>query len=222
MKKCFLLLYLNLSLNLFLQAQVNFSVGTGLSGLRNFSPQQGFWAVGQTVRTVFHFSPKESAYAWLDYYTEGKFKNDFTATAKSATVSPQTLNYMATGRLTYRHISLGWTHYFKGSFSADKDVSIYGMGGFGFLYARVRNTAPVDTTLYHAVPRQGNDRIRKLTFDLGAGAEQPLGGHFYLFADGRIWLPASSNTSPYLTNQQNVPLAFMVSAGLRVLFGTAY
>lgn len=217
MKKCFLLLSLNLSLHLLLSAQVDFSIGTGLSGLRNFSPQQSFWAIGQTVQTVFHFSPKESAYAWLDYYTEGKFKNNFIATAKTSSVLPQQLNYTATGRLTYRHVSVGWKHYFKGSFNEEKKINYYGLAGFGFLFARVRNTVPVDTVLYNVVPRRGEDRIRKLTFDLGAGAEQPLGGNFFLFADGRIWLPASSNSSPYLTNQRNVPLAFMLSAGLRVL-----
>jgi hypothetical protein len=199
-------------------------LGTGVSGLRNFSPQQKFWAIGQTVQAVFHFSAKQSAYAWLDYYTEGKFKNNVTATAKSPSLTPQQLNYVATGRLTYRHISLGWKHYFKGSFEQDKTLNYYGQAGFGFLFAKVRNSnsAPVDTSLYDANPREGIDKIRKLTFDLGLGAEQPLGANFFLFADGRLWLPASSNNSPFLTNQRNVPLSFMVSAGLRVLFGLRY
>lgn len=222
MKKCLVLFSLNLILNLSLSAQVEFSLASGISGLRNFSPQQGFSAIGQTVRMNFHFSPKQSAYASLDHYTEGKFNNNFSATAKLPTTSPQQINYIATGRLRYREISLGWKHYFKGAFNEAKNLSFYGTAGFGFLFAKVRNNFQVDSNLYAVTPTQGENKIRKLTLDLGGGAEYPLGGNFFLFADGRLWLPASSHTSPYLSNQKNLPLAFMLSAGLRVLFGTSY
>lgn len=221
MKKALLTLSLSLILNLAVQAQVEFSVGTGVSGLRNFSPQQGFWAIGQTVQTVFHFSPKQSAYAWVDYYTEGKFQNNFIATAKSPLASPQQLPYQATGRLTYRHFSLGWKHYFRGAYNANSDFNLYGLAGFGFLFAKVGNdfSTAVDTTIYHAQTIAGESNIKKLTFDLGIGSELPLGGNFFLFADARTWLPASSKISPYLHSEKNVPLPFMLSAGLRVLFG---
>ena len=222
MKRCLLLISLLLSLNLVVSAQVDFSLASGVSVLRNFSPQQGFWSFGQTVRTFAHLSPKQSIYAWLDYYTEGKFKNGFIAAAKSPATSPQQLNYIATGRLSYRHVSLGWKHYFKGSFGQEKEVNFYGMAGFGFLFARIKNTVPIDTILYNAIPTPGENKIRKLTIDLGFGAEQPLSGNFFVFADGRLWLPASSHTSPFLSNQRNVPLTFMLSAGLRILFGTSY
>ena len=222
MKRCILLVSLHLSLNLVLSAQVDFSIATGVSVLRNFSPQQDFWAFGQTILGVAHFSRKQSAYASLDYYTEGKYKNSFTASAKSPTTSPQELDYTATGRLTYQQVSLGWKHYFKGSYNELKDFNIYGNAGFGFLFAKARNTVPVDTVLYNAAPAAGEGKVRKLTFDLGFGVEQSLGGNFFVFGDGRLWLPASSTTSPYLSNQKNVPLAGMFSAGLRVLFGTLY
>lgn len=224
MKKALLFLSLNLTLCLAVSAQINFSVITGGSALRNFSPQQKFWGFGQTVRADFHFAPKETAYASIDYYTEGKFKNNFTATAKSIATTPQQLSYTATGRQTFRQASLGWKHYFKGAFNAEEDINIYGAAGFGFLFANVRNSfsMPVDTVLYNAQPAQGEDKVRKLTFDLCLGAEAPLGGNFFAYADLRTWLPASSNTSPYLHNQRNLPLPVMVSAGLRILFGLSY
>lgn len=224
MKKCFLLLCLHLVLDFSLFAQVNFSIGTGISGLRNFSPQQKFWAFGQTVQATFHFSPKQSAYSSLDYYTEGKFKNDFVAVAKPPFTTPLRINYTATGRLTYRQISIGWKHYFKGSFNEEKNINIYGMAGFGFLFARVTNSfsLPIDTALYRVEPALGENKVRRLTFDVGIGAEQPLGGNFFAFAHGRLWLPSSSHTSPYLSNQRDVPLAVIASAGLRVLFGINY
>ncbi|MDQ6610456.1 MAG: hypothetical protein M3Y85_11620 [Bacteroidota bacterium] len=204
--------------------QIKFSLVTGVSVLRNFSPQQKFWAIGQTVQGDFHFTAKESAYASLDFYGEGKFRNNFIATAKSTIISPQQLSYTATGHMLGRHISLGWKHYFTGSFKEERATAIYGQAGFGFLFAKLRNsfTIAVDTTLYNARPKEGESKIRKLSFDLGIGAEQPLGGNFYGFAEVNTWLPASSNTSPYLHNQRNVPLPVILSVGVRLLFDFGY
>ncbi len=219
MKRSFLAVAVAISFSV--SAQVEFSLATGLSGLRNFSPQQKFWAIGQTVQTNFHFSPKQSAYAWLDYYTEGNYKNNFTAVATSAFTLPQQVPYTVTGRLTYRQLSLGWKHYFRGAYNADTHFNIYGFAGFGLLFAKVSSnfSQAIDTSLYQVDVVEGENRLRKLTFDLGIGSELPLGGNFFVFADARTWLPASSQTSPYLHNQKNVPLPLMLSAGLRVLFG---
>lgn len=224
MKKVLLLLNLSLILNLALYAQIAFSLGTGVSGLHNFSPEQKFWAFGQTVQTSFHFSPKQSAYAWLDYYTEGKFKNNFTAVTKIPFTLPLQIPFTATGRLTYRHFSLGLKHYFRGAYNAEKNINVYGIAGFGFLFARIRNSfLPFfDTSFYHVPVREGEGTIRKLTFDLGLGGEIPLGGNFFGFAEARTWLPASSKTSPFLHTQRNVPLPVMASTGMRVLFGLSY
>src|SRR4051812_19910828 len=68
-------------------AQPSSSIATDLTVLRNFSPDQEFWSIGQTVRGDFHFSPRETMYAALVYYSPGKFHNYFIATAKS----PQTV-----------------------------------------------------------------------------------------------------------------------------------
>ncbi|HVF81304.1 MAG TPA: hypothetical protein VM884_05200 [Flavisolibacter sp.] len=205
-------------------AQITFSVVTGGAVLRNFSPQQKFWAVGQTVRMDLHFTPKQSAYASIDYYTDGSFKNNFTATAKSNLITPQRVNYRANGVLTFRQLSLGWKHYFKGGYTAGKSINLYGAAGFGFLFAKVRNgfSMPVDESLYSTQTKEGQGRIKKLTLDLALGGELPLGGNFFAFADARTWLPASGNTSPLLHNQRNLPLTVTASIGLRLLFDFVY
>ena len=69
-------------------AQIRLSVGGDLSLMRNFSPGQKFWSLGETVQFNFHFNQKQSAYAWITYYTPGKFKNNFVAVAKSPGTSP--------------------------------------------------------------------------------------------------------------------------------------
>ena len=222
MKRTFFFLILNLSLNLFLTAQENVSMATGVSLLRNFSPQQRFNAVGHTIQVNVHFSPTQSAYAWIEYYTQGKFKNNFTALAKSPLTSPQELPLTATGRLTYRHFSLGWKHYLKGDYANNKGLSIYGLAGFGFLFGTMSNefSTTIDTTRYNLATVSGQGSVHRLTFDLGLGGEKLLGGSIYGFADLRSWLPASSNISPYLHNQRNVPLPLMLAAGIRVLLGS--
>ncbi|HVF96851.1 MAG TPA: hypothetical protein VM871_06010 [Flavisolibacter sp.] len=218
-----LLAVLNLSLfGVFARAQENISIATGASVLRNFSPQQSFWAAGHTVQAHVHFTAKQSAYAWLEYYTDGKFTNTFTATAKSALTTPQQLRFSANGRLTYRHFSIGWKHYFSGNYANTKSFSMYGLAGFGLLFAKVQNevSTPVNLSLYDAPTIEGQGNVRKLTVDMGAGGELPLSASIFGFADVRTWLPSSSNESPYLHNQRNVPLPFMLSAGVRVLLGS--
>jgi hypothetical protein len=204
-------------------AQVQFSIGTDLSVLHNFSPKQQFFAIGQTVQGNLHFNKKQSAYAWISYFSPGKFKNDFSSAAISPVTSPALITYRVTGKFRYREISLGWKHYFKGSFDEEKKWNLYGIAGFGLMFSRVENvfSSPVDTTLYHAVyPLQGSNSFQRLTIDLGLGAEIPVGGDFYLYGDVRTWVPTTSYPSPYLHKNNNVPLPLVVSAGIRILFAT--
>jgi hypothetical protein len=207
-----------------LLAQPRFSIATNVSGLRNFTPKQPFWAVGQNVQLNIHLSSKESAYASIDYYTEGKFKNNFTATAKSATVTPQVIAFTATGRLRYQQLSLGWKHYFTGSFSGTEGINFFGLAGFGYLFSKISNSAStsIDTTSYTSPVAFGQGKVKRLSLDLGVGGEEHLGGSVYLFATMRTWLPASYHPIRYLHNSDRVPLTLMAGVGIRVLFGFDY
>jgi hypothetical protein len=224
MMKRLLFLSLNLAFCFLAITQENFSAATGVSLLHNFSPQQSFNAIGHTIRVNAHFTPTQSAYAWIEYYTEGKFTNNFTATAKSPLAMPRQQRLAATGRIGYRHFSLGWKHYFNGGYSNDNRVNVYGLAGFGFLFATISNafSTDVDTTQYSLATASGSGSLHRLTFDIGIGGERSLSGNLFLFADVRSWLPASSHPSPYLHNQRNVPLPVMLSAGVRVLLGSVY
>jgi hypothetical protein len=204
-------------------AQSQIGLSTGLSLLRSLSPSQTFWTVGQTVSVNLHFAPQQTAYASLDYYRERGFTNNFIATAKSPATLPQTIPFNATGRLRYRQISLGLKHFFRGAYDA-RGVSLYGLAGFGFLFARATNTVSVavDTTAYHTPVVSGKGGIKRLTFDVGLGAEVHAGSFLYLVGSVRTWLPSSHHSSPLLHNSNRVPLALMASAGVRLLFGAAY
>jgi hypothetical protein len=201
-------------------AQMRFSFATDLSLLRNFSPMQQFWAVGQTVQFNIHFNAKQSAYAWLAYYTKGKFENDFIASAKSTATVPSTIPFTASASWRNNQVSLGWKHYFKGSFDAESGYNIYSTAGFGLMFTKVENifSPSIDTSLYTAPTQAGNGKFYRLTIDLGAGVEFPVSGSIVLYSDLRTWMPTTNYPSPYLHNNKNVPLPIMINGGVRILF----
>lgn len=125
-----------------------------------------------------------------------------------------------------KQVSIGLKHYFKGSYDAEKDWNLYGLAGFGLLFNGVENTllTSVDTSLYALAPTpvEGNGNFRRLTLDLGMGAELPLGGDFFVFGDVRTVLPTSFYPSPYLHRLSDVPMPVLVNLGVRILFSINY
>lgn len=202
-------------------AQIRLSVAPDLSIMRNFSPNQKFWSVGQTVQFNFHFNPKQSAYAWINYYTPGKFKNSFTATSKSSGTTPSAIPFKASAKWRNNEVSLGWKHYFKGTYDAEAGYNIYSLAGFGLMFTKVENifSQAIDTSLYNTPTLAGNSEFYRLTIDLGAGVEFPIRGNFFLYSDMRTWIPTTDYPSPFLHNNKNVPLPFIISGGMRILFG---
>lgn len=203
-------------------AQTKVSVGSDVSLMRNFSKGQTFAVMGQTVQANFHFTKKESAYAWISYHTQGQFTNAFIALARAPFTNPSAISYQVTGKWRSRQISLGWKHFFKGSFDDEEQWHIYGLAGFGLYFPRVENTydQPIDTVIYNFSnsPRAGVGEFKRLTLDFGLGAEFPLSGNFFVYGDARVWVPASDYASPYLHYNRKVPLPLLINAGLRVLF----
>lgn len=222
--KCVVLVAVALVVTTGFAQKPSFSLASNFSLLRNLTPREKFWARGQSVEVDMHFSPRQTGYFSVDYYTEGRFKNNFTATAKSITSSPQSFPFVATGFLRYRQLSLGLKHYFKGDYNAEEGINIYGTAGFGFLFARMRNEASpsFDTTQYAPSIVIGQGTVKRLSFDAGLGIEAHFRGPAYPFFTLRTWLPASYHPSGYLHNSNKVPFALMAGLGLRVLFGYAY
>lgn len=202
-------------------AQIRFSMAQDISLMRNFSPKQKFWALGATLQANFHFNKKQTAYAWLNYYTPGKFRNDFIATAKSQAIIPSSIRYRASASWRNNEVSFGWKHYFRGSYDAEEGWNLYTLAGFGLMFTKVENifSPAVDTSRYNIPVWSGTSKFYRLTLDLGAGVEFPIGGNFFLYGDLRTWIPTSDYPSPYLHNNKNVPLPFMASGGMRILFG---
>ena len=201
-------------------AQTQFSIATDLGLQRSFKKEQQYWAGGHTIQAQFHFTPKDGAYLWLSYYTNGKYSNNVTANAKSITTLPQQINYVNNAVMRFKQISIGWRKYLKGTFNAEEGWNIYGYAGFGLILGRIENThsVSIDTVVYNVPVRIGKANFKRLTLDLGFGWEAPLGADVFIYAEGRAWIPTTDYPSKYIFVNDNAPLVGMFNAGIRILF----
>jgi opacity protein-like surface antigen len=218
---CFFMLTIGVS-NV-MHAQVQFSIATDISAMRHLTDRQQFWTLGQTVQGNFHFTPRQSAYAWINYFIAGKFSNTFTASAKQPGTIPQEKAYTVNGSLRIAAFSLGWKPYFKGSYNGEDGFQLYGLAGFGLAFIKAENSsanAP-DTVLYQrpAFAQSGSQSFTRMTLDVGIGVEQSLGGGIYLYGDVRGMLPVSSQPSAFAHTDAALPKALIASAGIRLLIG---
>ena len=200
--------------------QVRFSVATDFGFQRSFKKEQQYWAVGHTVHTLFHLTPKDAAYIWISYYSEGRFHNDLTATAKSVLTVPQQINFRNNAAMRFKHFSIGWKRYLRGVFDSEEKWMIYGYGGFGLMLGRVINSHEpgVDTAAYDVPVKPGKANFKRLTLDLGLGWETPLGADIFFYAEGRVWIPTTDYPSTFIFVNNNAPLTGMANVGLRILF----
>ena len=220
-KKTFILslLILFFSIVAFSQRPV-FSLATDLGLQRSLKKEQRYWAVGHTVHTHFNVTSREGIYLWIAYYSNGKFKNDVTANAKSSTTTPQQLNYVNNATMRFKHFSAGWKHYLKGSCDAEESWSLYGYAGFGLLMGKVSNihSIAVDTSLYDVPVLKGTAKFKRLTFDVGLGWEVPIGGDTYFYNEVRLWIPTTDYPSDHIFINKEAPLVGSLNFGIRILF----
>lgn len=215
------LLPLALCCTLLLKAQgPQFSLATDLTFQQSFKKGQKFWAVGHTTTLNFHLTPKNGVYVWFCYFSDGKFTNSLTATAKQGATIPQQINYENKARLRFKQVSIGWKHYFKGTPDAENKWNFYGYAGLGLLMGRVNNehSVLIDTAIYNVPVLSGKANYKRLTLDIGAGAEYPLGGEFYIYSEAKVFIPTTDYPSKYIFINDRAPYTGMLSLGLRLLF----
>jgi hypothetical protein len=203
-----------------LPQHIPISLATDLDLQRSMKKEQQFWAVGQTVHIHLHFTGKDGAYAWISYYSNGKFDNNISAVAKQSSTTPQQIDFINSAEMRFKHVSIGWRHYFKGGAAIEKGWSIYGYTGFGLLLGRVINTHSIliDTASYSVPVRSGKANFKRLTLDLGLGWEAPIGGDIYFYTEGRAWIPTTDYPSKYIFINRNAPFVASLNFGVRIIF----
>jgi hypothetical protein len=197
-----------------------FSIATDLSVQHNFKKEQRYWAIGQTVHAHFHLDARQGVYVSFTYYSNGKFKNNLVATAKSPVTVPQQIPYVNSGKMRLKEFSVGFKKYLLGTCDAEKGIGIYGYGGFGLVLGRIENThsISIDTASYDLPVLSGKANFKRLSIDLGAGLEQNIGGEIYLYGEGRVWIPTTDYPSKFIFVNRNAPWTVMLNIGLRILF----
>ena len=219
-KQTFILIFCILFFVPVFSQKAQFSLATDVSILRSFKKEQRYWAIGQTVAGHFNFAPKDGMYVWLAYYSNGKFSDHPTATAKSVSTLPQQIDYTNKAQMGIKHISVGWKHYLKGAYNIEDKWSLYGYAGFGLLLGTIENqhSVSIDSAQYHIPVLKGKANFKRLTIDLGLGYEMPVGGDIYFYMEGRSFLPTTDYPSNYLFVNKKAPLTGSVNMGLRILF----
>lgn len=207
-------------------SQVSFSQGfisvtTGLSLQRSLKKDQRFWAVGQDVIFNWHYTSRTGLYASVSYYTDGKFNNTLSATAKLPTTTPQEISFTNKAELRLEQLSLGWRYYLVGAADAEETWNLYGITGFGLIFGKATNnySTTIDTSLYNAPqqPVNGSGHFKRLTLDLGLGWEIPLRADIFFYAEGKTWIPTTDYPSKYLFVNDDAPFIVNISAGLRIV-----
>lgn len=217
---------ITISVILFLIAAKNFaqfpqvSFATDVSLQHNFKKEQRYSSIGQTITAILHLTGKEAVYTNFNYFSNGKFKNDLTATAKSSLTLPQQINYVNSGKMRLKHFSVGYRKYLKGTANAEKDWNGYAFAGLGIILGRIENShsVAIDTVMYAVPVQSGKANFKRLTLDLGLGWEMPVGGDFFFYTEGRVWVPATGYPSNYIFVNENAPFAGMLNIGLRLFF----
>jgi hypothetical protein len=201
-------------------AQSRFSLSTDVSALRSLKKGQRYWAAAHTTILNFHITQKDGIYVWLAYTVGGRFKNSLVANAKTALITPQQISYTNTSVMKLKTLSIGWKKYLKGAPDAETKWNLYGTAGFGLLFGNVTNTRSViiDTSQYNVPIQDGSAHFKRLTLDLGLGAEWPIGGDLYLYSEARTWIPTPGYPSSYILVNDHTPLTGLVCIGLRLLF----
>lgn len=216
----YIFLFLLFPLSSLFAQQTRFSLSTDVNILRSLRKQQRFWAIGQTVTGNWHFTPRDGAYAWLVYYTNGIFHNQLNATARQPTITPQEIAFTNKARMRIVQISLGWKHYLKGAANADDKWNLYASAGWGLMMGRIENiySASIDTAKYAVQVLEGSAHFKRLTVDFALGYEKPLGADVFLYLEGRALVPITDYPSRFIYIYDNAPFVGSMNLGVRILF----
>ena len=203
------------------RAQTRVSMSSDFNLQRSLKKGQKYWAVGQTVTVQFNATPVDAAYAWVAYFSNGRFGNALIADAKSPVTTPSTIPYESATKMRYKHISLGWKHYYIGTAVADsRKFGLYSMTGLGLMLGLVQNAQSVvlDTMQYHLPVLPGKENFKRLTLDLGIGGEVAMGADLYFYAELKAVLPLTDAPNRYILDNKYTPYTAMAALGFRILF----
>lgn len=200
------------------QPRFSFSIDAGL--MRGLKKEYRYLAMGQTLTSHFHLSPKNGLYVFFNYHINGRFENDLNAAAKSSATTPQVIPYENRAKLIITHLSGGWKRYLTGYFDRDSKGNLYGYGGLGLMMGKIENigTVNIDTANYTFLVQPGKGRFKRLTIDLGMGYEKSIGADLFLYMEARSLIPITNYPTPYLLDNGYAPLNIAAYIGIRMLF----
>jgi len=204
------------------QAQIRYSLTTDISAMRNFDGKQPFTVPGQSVGLQWHPDKRYSLYSYFTYHGHGRYLNNLQANAKQPSTQPQVINFANRSEMRLHHLSVGVKKWLNGSFRNTEQLTLYLTGGFGLIMGKAFNTfnVAVDTSLYTIQDNivSGSGDFKRLSLDLSAGLEYPMGYAFFIFSEARVMIPTTSYPSNYLLKNNNAPFLGSLNIGVRIIF----
>jgi hypothetical protein len=204
-----------------LQAQIKLSVATDISLLHNFDGKQKFTVAGQSLIPQWHFDQKSTLYAWFTYHSNGKYKSNLVASAKSSSTQPQTISFTNQSEMRLRQFSLGIKKYMYGAYDKLENFSVYVAGGFGLIIGSASNTfsSYIDTAVYTIQNNvtNGTGDFKRLTLDITGGVDFPVAFEIFIYTEIRMHIPTTNYPNSYLLKNSNAPFLGGINLGIRVL-----
>ena len=202
--------------------QPRFSFSSDISVMHNFDGRQPFTVPGQSIGLQWHPDEKYSVYSYFTYHLKGKYVSRLEARAKQPATQPQAFQFTNRSEMRLHHLSIGVKKYLTGSYRNNDKLTVYISGGFGLLMGEAVNnfSVAIDTSLYNVQDNviSGSGDFKRLSFDLGAGVEYPVGYAIFLFSEARILIPTTDYPSSYLLKNNNAPFLASFNIGVRILF----
>lgn len=202
--------------------QPRFSVSSDVSIMHNFDGRQPFTVPGQSIGLQWHPDEKYSFYSYFTYHLKGKYASRLEASAKQLATQPQAFQFTNRSEMSLHHLSLGVKKYLTGSYRNTEKLTLYISGGFGLLMGSALNnfSVAVDTSLYNVQDNVigGSGDFKRLSLDLSAGFEYPVGYAIFLFSEVRMLIPTTDYPSSYLLKNNNAPFLGSFNIGVRILF----
>lgn len=202
--------------------QPRFSVSSDISIMHNFDGRQPFTVPGQSIGLQWHPDEKYSVYSYFTYHLKGKYVSRLQARAKQPATQPQAFQFTNRSEMQLHHLSIGVKKYLTGSYRNTDKLTLYISGGFGLLLGEAVNnfSVSIDTSLYNVQDNVigGSGDFKRLSFDLSAGIEYPVGYAIFLFSEARLLIPTTDYPSSYLLKNNNAPFLGSFNIGVRILF----
>jgi hypothetical protein len=193
-----------------------FSIG-GQASYLSLTGSSDLSNIGIGLRAEKVFDEKTVIQGGANYFLSSTFSDNAVATAFSSSTEPSQIDLDLQYELSFIYIYVGGKRYLVGG--NDQSFSLYVDAEAGLLMAPSTTIlGQYDESLYQTFIKDGDkETLANWTIGGGVGIEKAV-GFGYLYTSAKIILPATESNG--VTISYEIPTSYMITAGLRIPFGS--